>query len=602
MGELRLLYRALAGYRRYLVLEVLAIAGETSLELAIPLLMARVIDEGLASGNMDLVLRQGAIMVVCALGALVLGLAHARFISLLSNGLGAGLRRAQYEKVQTFSFEDIDRYQTASLVTRMTTDITVVQNAVNNGFRPLVRSPLMLIMGLFYAASINIRLTGVFLITLPVLAMLLALIVGRAAPLYRTLQRSIDGLNVVLREDLTAIRTVKAFVRSDYEQERFGAVNSEVAACSQHTFSRTMLNQPVLQAVMYATSVLVLLFGGQMILAGTLLVGELTGFMSYISQIMNSLMMISNSFLQITRAFASIERCCEVLKEKPDKEASPADRAVRTVEDGSVAFLNVSFAYRPDSAEPVLANVSFEVPAGSTFGILGGTGSGKSSLVQLIARLYDASAGQVLVGGHDVRDYDPAKLHRAVAMVPQKSVLFTGTVRENLRWGRADAPDEELLEACRMACVDEFLDRIGGLDGDLGQGGAGVSGGQRQRLCIARALVAQPHVLVLDDSMSALDVATDAQVRANLAALEDVTVIVIAQRIASVMDADQILVLDDGRVHGVGTHAELLASDNIYQEIYASQMEFAAPAMLKGTDLNGNSLPAHAWEGGEAHG
>ena len=576
MRDLKLLIHYLGVYKRDAVLGFLMVALETSLELFIPVLMANVIDDGIMAGDIDFIYQQGALMIACAVAALLLGLAYARFSGRVSNGLGSNLRQALYEKVQTFSFGNLDHYQASSLVTRLTTDITVIQNAVASGFRPMVRGPVALVMGLAYACWINAELAGVFFVVLPVLAAVLGLIVHRVSPLYRLLQASMDHLNSVVQENLTAVRVVKAYVRDERECEKFDDVNHEVASCATTTFSTAVLNMPALQAAMYASSVLVMWLGGCMIQAGTLQVGELTGLMSYILQVVNSLMMISNVFLMLTRALTSVRRCAEVLDEVP-LIAAPATGALTSVPDGSVAFRDVSFKYHADAAEDVLEHIDLSIPAGATVGVLGGTGSGKSSLVQLIARLYDASAGTVLVGGNDVRAYDVADLRDAVGVVLQKNVLFTGTVRENLQWGNPQATDEELLEACRLACVDEFLDRIGGLDGDVGQGGDNVSGGQKQRLCIARALLKRPKILIFDDSTSAVDMATEATIRANLASLEDVTLIIIAQRITSVMDADQIFVLDDGRIHAHGTHAELLASDSIYQEIYASQMEYADP-------------------------
>ena len=570
MREIHLLYRALGPYRRYAVFDALAIIAETVLELFIPFLMSSVIDKGISTGDVSFIMQRGSLMLACALGALTLGLVHAHCIARFANGLGAGLRQAEYERIQEFSFGNLDRFRASSLVTRLTTDITVVQNAVTNGFRPMIRGPLMLVLGLVYAATINTQLVLVFAITLPVLAVVLGIIVSRTAPRYRELQQSMDHVNAVVQEDLLGIRAVKAYVREEYECRAFDGVNDELTATSTRTFGSAVLNQPVFQIVMYATAVMVLWFGGRMILAGTLMVGELTGFMSYVHQIMNSLMMISNVFLQITRALTSIGRCCEVLEETPDLSSPSANPAVQ-VQDGSVEFRDVSFKYQIQADENVLDRVSFCIPSGKTFGLLGTTGSGKSSLVQLIPRLYDATEGSVLVGGMDVRSYDLAALRDAVGVVLQKNVLFSGTVRDNLLWGNEDASDEELLRVCRLACVDEFLDRIGGLDGNVGQEGAGVSGGQRQRLCIARALLKRPKVLILDDSTSALDMATEARLRENLMSLPSMTLIIIAQRIASVRDADIIAVLDDGHIEAMGSHDELLLESAIYQELFSSQ-------------------------------
>lgn len=588
MSELRRMIHYLGKYKIDAVLGILIVAIETSIELLIPVLMARIIDEGIAHADIALILRQGALMLACAVTSLVLGFFYARFASRASVGLGANLRQAEYEKIQRYAFGNLDHYQTSSLVTRMTTDITVIQNAMANGFRPCVRGPMMLIMSLFYAFSLNRDLAMVFVCILPVLAVALGIITWRVSPLYQRLQTSMDHVNRVVQENLTAVRAVKAYVREPQQCDVFGDVNDELAQGATRTFGTAQFNLPVFQAAIYTAATLVLWVGGQMICKNALTVGELTGFMSYVLQVMNSLMMISNVFLLLTRALTSVERVGEVLDEEP-LIASPAHALVK-VTDGSVSFRDVDFKYRAEAEENVLEGVSFDIASGSTVGILGSTGAGKSSLVQLIARLYDATTGEVLVGGHDVREYDLAALRDAVGVVLQKNVLFTGTVRDNLRWGNAKATDDELLEACRLACVDEFLDRIGGLDGDLGQGGAGVSGGQKQRLCIARALLKRPRILIFDDSTSAVDMATEAKIRANLASIPGVTCIIIAQRITSVMDADEIIVLDDGHLHAQGTHAELLETDTIYQEIYASQVGHA-----------GEATPGDSLRGGEVH-
>lgn len=590
MNNLRRMIHYLGTYKIDAVLGILIVAIETSIELFIPVLMARIIDEGIAQADIPLILHQGALMLACAVTSLALGFFYARFASRASVGLGANLRQAEYEKIQRYAFGNLDHYQTSSLVTRMTTDITVIQNAMANGFRPCVRGPMMLIMSLVYAFSLNRDLAMVFVCILPVLALALGIITWRVSPLYQRLQTSMDHVNRVVQENLTAVRAVKAYVREPQQCDVFGSVNSELAQGATKTFGTAQFNLPVFQAAIYTAATLVLWVGGQMICANTLTVGELTGFMSYVLQVMNSLMMISNVFLLLTRALTSVERVGEILDEEP-LIASPATaRALTAVPDGSVSFRDVTFKYRAEAEEDVLEGISFDIASGSTVGILGSTGAGKSSLVQLIARLYDATAGEVLVGGHDVREYDLAVLRDAVGVVLQKNVLFTGTVRDNLRWGNAEATDEELLEACRLACVDEFLDRIGGLDGDLGQGGAGVSGGQKQRLCIARALLKRPRILIFDDSTSAVDMATEAKIRANLASIPGVTCIIIAQRITSVVDADEIIVLDDGHLHTRGTHAELLETDAIYQEIYASQVRHADKA-----------TPDDSLRGGEAH-
>lgn len=608
MRNLKILFSYLGAYRRDAMLGVLFVTAETALELFIPVIMANIIDVGVPAGDINYMLLQGTYMLVCAACSLVLGLGYARTSARVASGLGANLREAEYRKIQTLAFGNLDNYDASSLVTRMTTDITVIQNAVGNGFRPMVRGPVNLVMGLVYAFALSRELAAVFAVILPMLAIVLGIITVRVSPLYRQLQTSMDHLNGVVQEDLTAVRAVKAYVRAEHECDKFDTVNTELAGTATKTFGTAVLNLPVFQLSMYVAALSILWIGGRMIIEGRLGVGSLTGFMSYVLLIMNSLMMISNVFLLLTRALASVERISRVLDERSLIQAPDAAAAVHEVADGSIEFRDVSFKYRADAAEDVLEHIDLRIESGSTVGVLGGTGSGKSSLVQLIARLYDATEGAVLVGGRDVRDYDLATLRDAVGIVLQKNVLFTGTVRENLQWGNPRASDDGLLAACRAACVDEFLDRIGGLDGELGQGGAGVSGGQKQRLCIARTLLKHPRVLIFDDSTSAVDMATDAKIREHIARIPNTTVLIIAQRIASVMDADRIVVLDDGRVHGVGTHEELLAGDNIYQEIYALQMEFAGNADTGDASDDGcandpfSSVPSGlTLEGGERH-
>ncbi len=570
MSVLKRLGGYLGPYRRDLLLAALLVLVETAAELFIPVLMAAIIDEGVAARNVSLILHQGILMAVCALVSLGSGLLHARFAARASYGLGARLREAEYEAVQRYSFSNLDHFDTSSLVTRMTTDVTVIQNAINGGLRPLVRSPILLFMGIGLSICMNARLAVVFLVCTPVLGIVLFAIVRRIAPLYSRLQAAMDRLNHVVQEDLQAIRTVKAFVRGEYEAEKFAQVNQNLMQTSQRTFRTAVLNLPAFQLTMYTATVLIMWFGGNMILQSRLQVGQLTGFLSYVMQVMNSLMLISNVFLLLTRSLASAQRILEVLDE-PVTLTSP-QAPLHAVPDGSVEFRSVSFRYHPEAREYALSDVTLRIPAGQTVGILGGTGSAKTTLVQLIPRLYDVTEGQVLVGGHDVRAYDLSALRDAVGIVLQKNVLFSGTIRDNLLWGCPEADDETLWAACRAACADEFLKRMpDGLDSDLGQGGVNVSGGQKQRLCIARALLKQPKILIFDDSTSAVDMATEADIRAALARLRHVTKLIIAQRVTSVMDADQIIILEDGRIHACGTHSQLLRSDPIYQELYASQ-------------------------------
>ena len=572
MKELKRLLSYLGPYRRDLFLGGLLVLVETAFELVIPVLMADLIDVGVENRDLNYIVVKGVQMGACALLALITGLLYARFAARAAYGWGARIREAQYERVQDYAFSNLDRFESSSLVTRMTTDVTVLQNAINGGLRPLVRSPVMLVMGLGLSFWMNARLALIFVVTAPILALILFFVVRKVAPMYGRLQKAMDKLNNVVQEGLTAIRAVKAFVRGEYEEEKFQSVNEELMATSQRTFHFAVLNLPAFQFTMYTAIVLILWFGGGMILGGSLQVGELTGFLSYVLQVMNSFMMISNVFLLLTRSLASAHRIAEVLEEKPAL-VSPA-QPVEEVPDGSVDFERVSFKYHTDAREYALSGVNLHIRAGQTVGILGGTGSAKTTLVQLIPRLYDATEGTVRVGGHDVKDYDLTVLRDAVGIVLQKNVLFSGTVRENLKWGDPDAGDETLWAACRAACADEFLERMpDGLDTDLGQGGVNVSGGQKQRLCIARALLKNPKILIFDDSTSAVDTATEGKIRGALSKLTGVTKIIIAQRVTSVMHTDLIVILEDGRIHAAGTHRELLEHDPIYQEIYASQMK-----------------------------
>ena len=575
LSDIKVLASHFGAYRADFIKSGLCVFAESVLELFIPFLMARIVDEGIMHGNLQTVFVNGIAMVAFALLAMGAGIGYARFSARAAMGLGARLREDEFACMQGFAFANLDRFDTSSLVTRLTSDVTIIQNAIAMGTRPFMRGPIMLIMGVFLACVMSPELAFVYFAVLPFLALCLFFIVTRVSPLYQALQGSMDKINEVLQEDFAAIRAIKAYVREGFVSDRFATVNAAYAKTATRTFGTSVMNVPAFQAAMYVANVAILLFGGRMIMAGTLGVGELTGFMSYVLLIMNSLMMISGVFLLCARAITSVHRIGEILSEVPVIE-SPQDGLTK-VPDGSIAFKDVSFKYSFDAKEDVLDDITLSFAAGSTVGILGGTGSGKTTLVQLIARLYDATTGTVEVGGHDVCAYDLASLRDAVAVVLQKNVLFSGTVRDNLLWGNPQATDAELLEACRIACVDEFLERIGGLDGDLGQGGVNVSGGQKQRLCIARALLKHPRIIVFDDSTSAVDMATDAKIRAGLADLGDMTKIIIAQRVNSVMEADQIVVLDNGRVHMTGTHAELLAQSSIYRELYESQVHGSDP-------------------------
>ncbi|MEE0801467.1 MAG: ABC transporter ATP-binding protein [Gemmiger sp.] len=572
MNDLSYIFSYLKPYRKDLAAAVGMVFVECVFEMLIPLLMTGIVDVGVPNHDLSYLLLQGGKMALCAVLALVTGLMYARYAARAANGFGAELRLAEYRRLQGFDFSNLDHFSTPSLVTRMTTDVTVMQNAINAGLRPLVRSPVMLFMGVGMSFVLNPDLALVFLVTAPLLAAALAVIVHKVGPLYNRQQQAVDHVNGRVQEDLTAIRAIKAFVRGEYESAQFDAVNDELAAASTDTFRYAVLNLPAFQTIMYTTVVCIMWFGGRLILVGSMSVGELTAFLSYVLQVMNSVMMFSNVFLLLTRSLASARRIREVLEERPDLDSSA--QPLTEVPDGQVDFEDVSFKYARSAQKDALSHVTLHIPAGATVGVIGGTGSAKTTLVQLIPRLYDATEGVVRVGGQDVRRYDLKVLRDAVGIVLQKNLLFSGTIRDNLRWGNPDADDETLWKACRQACADEFLERMpDGLDTDLGQGGVNVSGGQKQRLCIARTLLKHPKVLIFDDSTSAVDTATEAKIRRALAELTDMTKIIIAQRITSVMDADLIVILDDGKVHAVGNHETLLANDPIYREIYDSQMK-----------------------------
>ena len=576
MNDLRLIFRYGKPYRRDLWAAAGLIFIECIFAMVIPVLMSTLVDEGVPSHNMAIILRQGGLMALCAVLALITGLLYARYAARFANGFAAELRLAEYAAVQKFDFANLDHFSSASLVTRMTTDATVLLNAINAGLRPFVRSPVMLAMGLGMAFLLSPKLTIVFLITTPILTILLTIIVCKVGPLYGRQQSAVDHLNSRIQESLTAIRAIKAFVRGDYENEQFNAVNTELSDASTETFRYAVLNLPAFQTIMYTAIVCIMWFGGGFILQGDMSVGQLTAFLSYVLQVLNSVMMFSGAFLQMTRSLASARRIREVLTEQPDL-ANAAD-PLETVPNGQIDFEGVSFKYNAAAQKSALSDITLHIPAGATVGIIGGTGSAKTTLVQLIPRLYDATEGTVKVGGRDVRDYDLTALRDAVGIVLQKNLLFSGTIRDNLKWGNPDAAEEQLWAACRDAHADEFLDRMpDGLDTDLGQGGVNVSGGQKQRLCIARTLLKHPKVLIFDDSTSAVDTATESGIRRALAELTDVTKLIIAQRISSVQSADLIVILEDGRLHAVGTHAELLEKDTIYQEIYYSQMKGGDP-------------------------
>ena len=572
---LRRLFSYMHQYKKYACLALLCITAEAVFELLVPLIMADLVDVGVASGNREYIYMKGLQMAVCAAAALVLGIGSARFSALAGQGMGAELRKAEYEKLQAYSFSNIDHFRVSSLITRLTSDVTNIQNSVSTGMRPFCRGPVMLVAATGVAFSINGRLAVIFLVALPVLGVLLFLIVSRVRPMYSRMQGAIDSVNRSVQENLTAVRVVKACVRGDYEIAKFEAGNENLKQQSQTAFCLAALNMPAMQFVMYGTILGILWFGGQLLQTGNMQVGELTGFLSYVLQILNSLMMISNVFLMMTRSLASGSRILEVIDEKIDLTDEKA-RDIQ-VQRGEITFDHVWFKYKDEAKEYVLSDISLHISAGKTVGIIGQTGAAKTTLVQLIPRLYDPQKGTVRVDGIPVQEYPMEHLRDAIAVVLQKNTLFSGTLLENLRWGKEDASMEEVREACRIACADEFIERLAnGYDTEMGQGGVHVSGGQKQRLCIARALLKRPKVLILDDSTSAVDTATEGKIRKRMEeSLPGVTKIIIAQRISSVRHADQIIILDDGKIHDAGTHEELLLRNEIYQQIYESQKEGA---------------------------
>ena len=570
---LKRIFSYMKQYKKYACLALLCIAVEAVLELMVPMIMADLIDNGVANGDTAYIYTKGLQMAGCAVLALILGIGSARFSALAGQGLGANIRQAEYEKLQSYSFANIDHFRVSSLVTRLTSDVTNIQNSVSTGMRPFGRSPVMLIFASSVAFTINRTLAFVFFVALPILAVLLIIIIMNVRPLYGRMQNAIDLVNRSIQENLTAIRVVKAYVRGDYEVAKFEEVNANLKKESEKAFGIAVLNMPAMQFVMYGTIISILFIGGHLINAGQLKIGELTSFLSYVLLILNSLMMMSNVFLMMTRSLASASRIVEVLDEKIDITDEQAEDI--SVKKGSIEFDHVWFKYKKEAKEYVLSDVSFNIEAGQTIGIIGQTGSAKTTLVSLIPRLYDATKGTVRIDGIDVKKYPMRHLRDAIAVVLQKNTLFSGSLLSNLYWGHENASMEEINEACHIACVDEFLDRLPqGYDTDMGQGGVNVSGGQKQRICIARAILKKPKVLILDDSTSAVDTATEAKIREGLAKkLPDMTKIVIAQRISSVKHADQIIILDRGKVAAIGTHETLLANNRIYQEIYESQKE-----------------------------
>ena len=562
------------GYRWYILLGVLCSVGEAVLELELPQAMSAIVDVGIANGDRSYILLTGVKMFLMAMAALACGVGAAVMAAKAAMGFGANIRQAEYEQVQRFSFANIEHFSTASLITRLTNDVASVQMTLFMGMRICVRAPVMLVTALIKAMEISLSLSQVFLVAVPLLAVAVVIVIRYVGPFFTALQNATDDLNLVVQENLNAVRVVKSFVREDEEEQKFRTRSDKLRDTAERAFGFVVMFMPLMILIMGGTIVSLMWLGGHQVAAGTLLSGDLLAFFTYASEILMSLMMVSMVLMILTRAIACGKRIVEVLDEQPQITDAQADPAL-TVENGDIRFDHVYFKYHTTAEDWNLTDIDLHIESGMTVGILGGTGSAKSTLVSMIPRLYEVDEGAVYVGGRNVKDYTMEALRSGCAMVLQKNTLFSGTIRENLRWGRADATDTEIEEACRMACADEFIQRMpDGYDTYIEQGGTNVSGGQKQRLCIARAILRRPKVLILDDSTSAVDTATDAKIRGALkTALPGATKLIIAQRITSVMDADMILVLDDGRVVGQGTHAQLMESCEIYREVYESQQE-----------------------------
>ena len=593
MDLIRKLSESIRQYRLKAILAPVTVSGEVVMEVLIPFLMSRLIDNGIDAGNISYVIKIGMILLGCAIVSMIFGGLAGKFAAEASAGFTANLRQDMYYRVQGFSFQNIDKFSTASLVTRMTTDVTNVQMAYQMIIRTAVRSPLMLTFALIAAFRIDSKLAFIFVAVLPFLAVGLYMIIVHVHPIFEKVFRTYDKLNLVVEENLRGIRVVKSFTREDYEVDKFNGISENIYRYFVRAEQLIAFNMPLMQGAIYTSMLLLCWLGARAIVAcggdasAGLSTGEFMSLFSYTMQILMSLMMLSIVFVMIIISRASAERICEVLTEESTMQ-NPED-PVREVRDGSIEFDDVVFSYREEASRPVLDHVSISIESGQTIGILGGTGSSKSSLVQLIPRLYDVTRGSVRVGGVDVRQYDIQSLRDAVSMVLQKNVLFSGTIRDNLRWGDPDATDEEMKRACALAHADEFIEAFpDGYDTWIEQGGSNVSGGQKQRLCIARALLKKPRILILDDSTSAVDMKTDASIREAFAQeIPDTTKIIIAQRVASVQDADRIIVMDGGRIAQLGTHEELLAQEGIYKEVYESQIsEKEEDGVISGSPLD----------------
>lgn len=568
---MRTVLRYVKNYKKDSFLTILFTVLEVFMEVLLPFVTSYIIDKGIEAGNINNVYKFGGLMLVMAALSLVFGALGGKYVASASSGFAANLRKGIYDKVQTFSFANIDRFSTPSLVTRMTTDITNIQNAYMMTLRIATRAPLTLLFSMIMCFFINVKISTVFLCAIVLLGVVLIIIVKASLKYFDKAFDTYDRVNADIQENISAIRVVKSYVREDYENDKFEKSVNRLKKLFIKAEGYLTLNAPALMLCVYGCTIAISWFAAHYIVAGDMTTGNLTTLLSYIMQILMSLMMFSMIFVMISMSMASVHRISQVLNEVPD--IHNPENAVEEVKDGSIDFNNVSFSYRKNSDKNALSDIDIHIKSGETIGIIGGTGSGKSSFVNLICRLYDVSSGSVCVGGVDVRNYDTEVLRNQVSVVLQKNVLFSGTILDNLRWGNADATEEECIAACKAACADEFIERMPDkYNTYIERGGTNVSGGQKQRLCIARALLKKPKILILDDSTSAVDTATDSKIRKAFAtAIPDTTKIIIAQRVSSVKDADRIIVLDEGRVNGFDTHENLLKNNDIYSEIFESQ-------------------------------
>ncbi len=571
MGMIKQLSGCIRQYKKDTILTPLFVIGEVALEVIIPLIMANLIDYGINAGDMNYIIKTGIILIILCMASLFFGAMSGKYAASAAAGFSANLRHDMYYKVQEYSFKNIDKFSTASIVTRLTTDITNIQLAFMMIIRIAIRSPIMLVCAFFAVLSINKKIALIYLCVIPVLGIGLYLIMSHAHPIFKRVFKKYDKLNAIVQENLRGIRVVKSFVREDHEIEKFEESSKDIYMDFTKVEKLLAFNMPLMQLCVYSCILLSLWLGAKFIVGGVMLTGNLVSIMTYTMQMLMSLMILSMVFVMVAMSKTGCERACEILNEVPDIKDN--ENPIYEVKDGSVSFKNVDFSYTDNEEKLSLKNVNLEFKSGETIGIIGGTGSSKSTFVQLIPRLYDVISGSVEVGGIDVRNYDIETLRNAVAVVLQKNVLFSGTIKENLRWGDENATDEELVRVCRLACADEFIEQFPDkYDTYIEQGGTNVSGGQKQRLCIARALLKKPKILILDDSTSAVDTATDAKIRKAFAEeIPDTTKFIIAQRISSVQDADKIIVLNNGEINAVGTHEELLKSNPIYREVYESQ-------------------------------